>query len=176
MTITRDTRCPLFLLAAALVCLVGHSQTAIAQDALGPRVRSSDPVVTALIGWAAAGSATFRRELQTISSTNGLVYVEKGQCGHGVRACLVNSVTMAGGYRLLRVKLDLQRSEREIMGSIGHELQHAIEVLSDPYVTDDTRLFNFYQRESPSAKVDKFETIAATETGLAVSAELANHK
>jgi hypothetical protein len=72
--------------------------------------------------------------------------------------------------------VDLQRSDREIMGSIGHELQHAIEVLSDPYVTDDTRLFSFYQREHPSASTDRFETNAATQTGQAVYAELANHR
>jgi hypothetical protein len=176
MTMTQAGRRPRLLVAATLICLAGHARAAAAQDSLGPRVRSTDAVVTALLGWAAEGSATLRGELHTISSTNGLIYIEKGQCGHGVRACLANSVTTAGGYRLLRVKVDLQRSEREIMASIGHELQHAIEVLSDLSVTDDTLLFRFYQRESPSAKADAFETQAATNTGLAVYHELANHK
>jgi DNA-binding sugar fermentation-stimulating protein len=176
MKTTQSSRCPRLLIAATLACLAGHAHPASAQDALGPRVRSCHPAVAALLARATEGSATFRRELEAIQATNGLVYIDQGQCGHGVRACLLNSVTTVGGYRLLRVKVDLQRSERDIIASLGHELQHAIEVLSDPYVTDDRRLFQFYQREAPTSRADKFETQAAINAGVAVYEELASGK
>jgi len=164
MKTTQSSRCARLLITATLACLVGHARVATSQDALGHRVRSSDPTVAALLARAAEGSATFRAELATIDATNGVVYIEKGLCRHGGRACLV-SVESAGGFRLLRVKVALQRSDREIMASLGHELQHAIEVLADPYVTDNTLLFRFYQREtipccsgSISARVEHPET------------------
>jgi hypothetical protein len=172
MKTTQSSRCARLLITATLACLVGHARVATSQDALGHRVRSSDPTVAALLARAAEGSATFRAELATIDATNGVVYIEKGQCRHGGRACLV-SVASAGGFRLLRVKVALQRSDREIMASLGHELQHAIEVLADPYVTDNTLLFRFYQREGRTSRDDRFETKAATEAGLAVYQELA---
>jgi hypothetical protein len=31
---------------------------------------------------------TFRKPLTAIEATNGVVHVEPGSCGHGVRACL----------------------------------------------------------------------------------------
>ena len=169
----QSSRRPRLLIAATLVCLSGHARLATGQDALGHRVRSCDPIIAALLVRAAEGSATFRGELATIDATNGLVYIEKGRCRHGGRACLV-SVESVGGYRLLRVKVALQRADREIMASLGHELQHAIEVLADPYVTDNTLLFRFYQREGRTSKDDRFETNAATKAGLAVYSELAN--
>jgi hypothetical protein len=172
MKTSRSNRCPRLLIAATLTCLVGHARGATSQEALGNRVRSCDPTVAVLLARAAEGSATFRAELATIDATNGVVYIEKGQCRHGGRACLV-SVESPGGYRLLRVKVALQRSDREIMSSLGHELQHAIEVLSDPYVTNNTLLFRFYQREGRTSRDDRFETRAATEAGLAVYEELA---
>ena len=61
-------------------------------------------------------------------------------------ACLMHSVEIAGPYRLLRVKLDLRRSELEMMATLGHELQHAIEVLNDPRVRSDAGVLFFVQR------------------------------
>lgn len=161
------------LVAAILAALTGYASRAGAQDALGPQVRTCHPGVAALLAQATDGSATLRRELETIQATDGLVYIEPGSCGHGVRACLANTVTMVGGYRLLRVKVDIQRSDRDVMTSLGHELQHVIEVLSDPYVTNDRRLFQFYQREAPT-RGETFETQAAIKAGLAVRDELAH--
>ena len=96
-----------------------------------PRVRSEDPTLARLITQASEHSSTFRRELDLISRTNGIVYVSKGRCGgHGVHACLIPTVDLAGPFRLLHILVDLTRSEAETIGSIGHELWHAIEVLS----------------------------------------------
>jgi len=56
------------------------------------------------------------------------------------------------------------------MASIGHELQHAIEVLRDPHVTDMRSAYSFLDREGPTGS-GRFETEAAIQVGLHVSAE-----
>jgi hypothetical protein len=160
------------VVVAALVG--GIAQTANADDtgqARLQRVRSDSPAIAAAIREATERSATFRRLVDTIDTTNGLVYVDEGVCGHSVRACLVLSVTVAGPFRLLRILIDTRkRTDQELMGSIGHELQHAVEVLSDPNVTDFHRVYSFYQREGPTGR-DRFETEAALQAGLNVLAE-----
>ena len=50
-------------------------------------------------------SATFRALIDAINASDGIVYVEAGECGHDVTACLVG-VTSAGAYRMLWIKVD----------------------------------------------------------------------
>jgi hypothetical protein len=57
------------------------------------------------------------------------------------------------------------------MGSIGHELQHAVEVLSTPDVTDTATMYRFYEREGRRV-FGGFETEAAIRAGQNVRAEL----
>lgn len=71
-----------------------------------------------------------------VLDTAGLIYVDEGKCGHGVSACLLLSVQVAGPFRVLQIKIDARRPDCVLMAQIGHELQHAIEILSDPNVTD----------------------------------------
>jgi hypothetical protein len=136
-----------------------------------PRVRSTSPVILALITDAAGHSRTFRRLLETIDGTNGIVYVEPGECGHGVRACLTMSVTPAGGYRILRILIDMRQKPPDLMGSIGHELRHAIEVLENSSLVDTAGFYLLYAKGSVSDG-RPFETRAAIDAGFAVRNEI----
>ena len=138
------------------------------------RVRSEDRVLAGFITRASLGSATFRHLLTTIESTNGIVYVEAGKCSHGgVRACLQMWMYAAGGNRFLRVRVDRQRadSDLDVMTSIGHELQHAIEALSDATVVDGTTLYSFFRRYAPTDD-NRFETTAAVTIGNTIRDEI----
>jgi hypothetical protein len=136
-----------------------------------PRVRDNgDPSIATLLQEATERSATFRRLVDTIDATDGIVYVEQGRCGHHVRACLVLTVRVAGPNRLLRIFVDIHRSHGDLLGSIGHELQHAVEALSDPHVTDTKSIYFFFDRIGQIGQ-DRVETIAAIQAGLDVSAE-----
>lgn len=67
---------------------------------------------------------------------------------------------------LLDVRLRVQwRGER-------HELQHAIEALSESGVTTSVLLYNFFNRLAPAGG-HRFETTTATRVGDAVRNELA---
>jgi hypothetical protein len=141
-----------------------------------PRVRSSHPSIALVITQAGERSPTFRRLVATISASDGTVYVEEGRCGHGVRTCLA-AVTKAAGRRNLWVKVERNRNEWDFMGAIGHELQHAIEVLSDRTVTSNVAMFFFYrQTGKPHPRHLAFETDAAIEVGEAIRNEVRKYK
>ncbi|MEO8258260.1 MAG: hypothetical protein ABI868_13010 [Acidobacteriota bacterium] len=158
-------------LLAAITAAATPTTPVHAAGTASPRVRSTDGVIRRLIDEAASLSRTFRRLLETIEGTDGIVYVESGACGHGVRACLTMTVTRAADYRILRILIDLRQKPRDLMGSIGHELRHAIEVLENRTLVDASTLYLFYSQGSvPNSGT--FETRAAIEAGFAVRNEI----
>jgi hypothetical protein len=152
----------------------GLAHSATTEEGTGPalvRVRSDNPSIAAHIRDATRWSTTFRRLIETIAATDGLVYVEEGQCGHSVRACLSLSVQVAGPFRLLRVLVNTRGAAAgELMASIGHELQHAIEVLRDPHVTDTQSAYFLFTRAFGDSE-RTFETAAALNVGNHVGLE-----
>lgn len=164
------TRMHILIAATAVVIGAGTSHGA-GIDTVSPRVRSTHPYIRAMIEEAARRSATFRRLVSDIEATDGIVYVEQGVCGHSVHACLALSVTPAGGFRILRVLVDARQRDWNVMSSIGHELQHALEVLANTRVTTSEGIFIFYQREGVTIG-DSFETTAAERIGTAVERDV----
>jgi hypothetical protein len=142
-----------------------------------PRVRSSDSALVGLIAQATRGSETFRSLITSIQASNGIVYVEPGRCGHGVRACLKIWMQVSGPNRFLRIVIDRSPSDRDlqVMGSLGHELQHAVEVLSEPAVTNGPTMYNFLRRTA-SNHSNRFETTAAVNAGNDVIDELLDQR
>ena len=135
-----------FVMAIGLLA-IPNTATAQAQpgDPAGAgigHVRSHHEALRAMITTATEQSSTFRRMVETINASDGIVYIERGVCRHGVRACLVN-VTSAGRHRSLFVNVDIIRAERKLMAAIGHELRHAIEILGEPAVTDRASSISF---------------------------------
>src|SRR5215471_4503931 len=150
-----------------LVCLLALLSVASPM----PRVRSTNPVIAAAIEEAGARSETFRNLVRTIEGTDGIVYVERGECRRGVHACLSLSVVSGGGFRMLRILVGRLDDAVELMATIGHELRHAIEVLNEPSVRTMAAAFNFYSREGPTGR-GTFETREAVKAGDAVGREL----
>lgn len=151
-----------------LICLLALMSVAASPM---PRVRSTTPAIAAALDEAERRSPTFNALVRTIEGTDGIVYVERGRCRHGVHACLSHSVTSGGGFRLLRILVDNVDDVVELMATIGHELRHAIEMLSEPSVKTAAAAYNFYAREAPTSRLT-FETPAAVRAGIAVANEL----
>ena len=156
--------------AILLVAAVAASDTDGPDD---PRVRSTHPYIRAMIEEAGQRSPTFRRLVETIEATDGIVYVEQGICTHSLRACLALWVTPTNERRFLRVLVDARQPDWEVMSSIGHELQHAVEVLSNPSIRSFEGIFAFYQREGFTMG-DSFESGAAMRVGDVVRNEVAS--
>jgi len=138
----------------------------------GSHVRSDSPAILALIQQATEGSATFRSLVATIDANDAMVYVQEGRCGHGVRACFYN-VTSSAGHRLLWVRVDITKNaDWNLMGSIGHELRHTLEVLDQPSVINGGAMFCLYQRIGYHGTRNGMETRAAVDAGQAVREEV----
>ena len=170
---TSFVRVALCLVCSGAIAVVAGAQPAAgdAAHALQPRVRSSHAYIRAMIEEAAQRSATFRHLLEAIDATDGIVYVEQGECRHSVRACLSLSVTPTAEFRFLRVLVDARQPDWEVMASIGHELRHAIEVLADSSLKTTEAIFLFYVREGVTMG-STFETTAAVKAGDAVKSEV----
>jgi hypothetical protein len=139
------------------------------------RVRGEDPEIGTILRDAVDRSPAFRRLVETINATNGIVFIEHGQCRARLKACLLISVTMAGSERLLHIHVDTRGDIGEVTGLIGHELQHASEALSEAGVTSGALLFAYFERiaGSPTASGQlEFETEAATRAGETVRREI----
>jgi hypothetical protein len=80
-------------------------------------------------------------------------------------------VTVAGPHRILRVVVNTRRKPIAVMAAIGHELRHAVEVLSDRAVTSGHALYFFYERQGQTGR-ERFETAAAVRAGSDVYGEL----
>ena len=179
MTTTRRRAAHALVVLAALAWAFDASATESSAAGAGQpsrmapdaRVRGSTQRLVAAMSDAAAGSQTFRGLVEEIGRTDGIVYVMEGQCQHGVRACLVLSMTVMGANRVLWILIDPRKVDRDLMGSIGHELQHALEVLSHSSIRSGSAMTLLYKKEG-SKEGDHFETDAAIKAGNAVRAEL----
>jgi hypothetical protein len=138
---------------------------------LTSHVRSANPAILILIAAATERSATFRRLVEDIDASDSYVYVNVGKCGHDVRACLAR-VTASGPRRFMWVKVDANKADWDLMGSIGHELRHALEVIAEPSVRSDAARFFLYERIGRHETRGVRETQAATDAGATVRREL----
>lgn len=172
MTAGFRTCCFQLFRAAAISVTTLTACSAQAQPvATMPHVRSEDPAIAALIADAEVLSPTFRKLVLDIETTNGIVYVEAGQCGFGVQACLMHSVVVAGPHRLLRIVVNTRRDRAGLIGAIGHELQHAWEMLSVPGLTTSHAMFYRALGTAQSATT-RFETDEAVKVGLRIADEV----
>jgi hypothetical protein len=162
--------------AAVAAAVLGMPALSAAADAVPgnqpmTHVRSSNSDLTALIEQAGQRSATFRGLLDTINASDSIVFVEAGDCGHGVRACFV-SVAASGAYRYMRVIVDTRKADWDLMGSIGHELRHTIEVIDAPRVRDNVSKHFFYEQIGTRGTATARETRVAVDAGNTVRAEV----
>jgi hypothetical protein len=141
-------------------------------NGLVSRVRILTPQIAHGFQKGISRSSTFRRLVDAIDATNGLVYVEQGVCRQGARSCLLGSVVVAGPNRILRVVINRTQLGDDLLVSLGHELQHAAEVLGEPTVTTSAEM-RWHFRAIGIKFGDMFETNEATRVGDAIRRELA---
>jgi hypothetical protein len=136
------------------------------------RVRTEDPDIAQAIAQAIEWSKTFRRLVEAIERTDGVVWIVRGRC-KGTSACLLVYLEVSGPHRLLRIHVDPRLSGDRLMESLGHEVQHAIEVLGTS-ARSSAAVYHFFDRQAGGYRIGgRFETNEAVEVGLAVGREVA---
>jgi len=134
------------------------------------RVRPMTPHLSALVAEASQRSTTFHNLVTRIDDTDGVVYLVEQRCGV-LNACLLHAVRIAGPNRLLQINVDARKTDSSVMASIGHELQHVVEVLSDPTIRSAPTMRLFYRLKC-SLCGKEYETDAAVRAGLRIGDEL----
>ncbi len=169
----------LWLCGAAMLTAAVPGRSVEAADAEPSGVRSTSPAIRELIDDGMWESPTFRGIVRAIAATDGIVYVEDGVCRHGVHACLLLDVTPAAGYRILRILVDrhgtlAHRGRLDLTATIGHELTHALEVLSERTIRSASAIFLFYVQRAPTGNA-AFETPAAIAAATRIRGEIGRY-
>lgn len=122
-------------------------------------------------------SPTFRSLLRDIDASGWIVFVQTGSCQVAqLSSCLLHRVGVFEGRHYLRLVVGNQALSDEAIATIGHELQHALEVTSALGITEGPQIRQLYRRigyvsvRAPGAEV--YETTAAINARATVLREL----
>src|SRR6187399_50949 len=163
------------LLTVALVAVLSMSSALAAERVGGPRLRPQDPRSVQVLKEGAARSATFRALVNRIEASNLIVYIAVNPVLKSTLSGSLTWMTRAGDFRYVRASIRTDLTFDQMIASVAHELQHAVEVIEDESVTDERSLTALYKRighPSGSAGLKGWETAAAQRTGTQVRREL----
>jgi hypothetical protein len=137
-----------------------------------PHIRTTSPLLASLIDDAQAHSPTFARQIETLKQSDVIVYFEPSPQMEARFRGRVHFMGASGGVRYLRLQVRTTLNRYDIIASIAHELQHAIEISCHPEVIDESSLAALYRRIGDEHEWCMFETEEAVQAGRAVRTEL----
>jgi hypothetical protein len=135
-------------------------------------VRSQDRAVRHLLKRGFKYSYTFRELMSRLEQSDVIVYIEYTP---NLPASLDGRMMMlptSHGQRYVRIQIALRGTPDESVATLGHELQHAIEVAEDTAVRDQTAMTALYERIGMRGGLHVYDTLAAQEVGRTVRREL----
>lgn len=162
-------------LTAAVVVTSAQAQVAPVDATPVPHVRA-EPEVRELVADAARGSQEIRSLIDRLEELDVTVYVRARTFVQTDLDGRVALLAAASGRRYLVIELACGRPRLTQMGTLGHELYHAVEIAEEPSVVDARTLAALYTRIG--RRTDywggrmMFETEAAADAGLRVRREL----
>jgi hypothetical protein len=168
-------------LVALLLCSLTFASPVVAEPsphwwrAGGPRIRMMDARLTTLLANGLTRSATLRALVDRLDASDVIVYVSLTPLMHSRLAGRLMWMSDTGEFRYLRAQISTELNADQMIATLAHELQHAVEVSEDRAVTDQRSLVKLYQRIGHPSRVSLssgWETAAAHETGLQVRREL----
>lgn len=121
------------------------------------------------------GSATFRGLVRRIEELRGFVFVTSTvTLPATTEGVLLHRIQLTpDGSRCLWIVVKLDRLSVYRVGVLGHELQHALEVLEHPDVRSSDDIERLFRRQRPATDGQILETDAALAAGDRVVSELA---
>lgn len=144
-------------------------------DTLYPHVRTNERIVTGILRQAAAESPSFNSLVERLNNSNVIVYVRTNRSLPQSLEGQLTFMGSAGGRRYVVVSLAWGRPDLRTMATLGHELQHAVEIAERPDIVDLDSMAKAYSTfaESSTRNVNTwFETGAAVAAGERVWVEI----
>ena len=163
-------------LPSVAFCVVVAMSSAFAAGPTGEvRLRPQDARLEQVLKAGAARSATFKSLVDRIEASNVIVYLALNPIMKSSLSGMLTWMTRAGDFRYVRASISTDLNADQMIATLAHELQHAVEVIEDESVTDEASLVALYRRigrQSGTASPTRWETAAAQETGFKVRREL----
>ena len=147
-------------------------------DDISSRIVAADPEVRALLREGSDRSETLRALIGTLEESRWRVFIRRGQCkATALRSCLLHFIGTSRGEPYLQIVITLAGRHRDqVIVSLAHELQHALEVARAPEVVDVATLRALFRRigfvRVRTGLVTAYETRAAEQVSHAVLREL----
>jgi hypothetical protein len=160
------------LVLAALLVFAVRVEAAVPRLDPDSRVRPVSNHALALLAEGADRSPTFRRLLREIETSDVIVHVEARLGRASLVAASTRFITSSGGSRYLRVLVDAAHPRHVQIALLGHELQHVVEIVGTPSIRSADDLRRHYREHGVEVGVDRYDTIAARDTGYTVGDEL----
>jgi len=159
------------LVLASLIGMAG-------QPVSNRHVRTTEARILAIVEEGVAGSATFRRLVETLDASDVIVYLEPKFDRGSLGGYLSHRMVVAGPMRYLKIALNLKGGRDRLVSLVAHELQHAVEVAEATEVRDSQSMVRLFEQRTiaQSCGGGCFETAAALDVQEAVLAELRRSK
>jgi hypothetical protein len=159
------------LVTALFVSLVASAKAA--DPSRAPRVRVRNPALELLFATALDRSPTFQALVRELEASDVIVYIDRNlRLRPSIRGG-ITFVTAGEGVRYLNVWLNPRYTGPQMMATLGHELQHAVEVARAPEVTTAEAFARHYRHIGVRGESDNWDTAAARHAGRLVARELA---
>jgi hypothetical protein len=162
-----------------IVALCSTLLTSTAFAAKGPtgevRLRPQDSRLEQVLKEGARRSTTFKALVDRIEASNVIVYVAINPMMKSNLSGMLTWMTRAGDYRYVRASIRVDLTFDQMIATLGHELQHAVEVIEDESVVDEKSLVALYRRighQNSNVTPARWETAAAQQAGFRVRREL----
>ena len=140
----------------------------------GPRVRPDDGRSAAIVLEGMERSATLRALIDALESRDVIIYIQMQPMLKGRLAGSVTWVTAAGRFRYIRVSWSPDLTTSAAIATLGHELQHALEIANEPSIVSTESLEAFYRSHGISMRIHNgWDTLAARDRGDVVRKEIA---
>jgi hypothetical protein len=163
-------------IALVLVCLVTSSVRATATGDGVRRVRVIPRDMLITLAQSRDASPTLAALLTELETSNVIVHIVATPPGGKALPGSMHWVTLAGGFRFLRIFIDAQLHPRLRAAMLAHELQHAVEVARAPEVVDAQTFAALYRQIGAATGHDGcaqcYDTPAARRTAQIVWEEL----
>jgi hypothetical protein len=113
-----------------------------------------------------------------LERTDLVVYVTDSMAGTAGEAnAYLSFVASAGGTRYVLIRINLRTAlPGRCIASLGHEIQHALEIAASPEVGDTAGIIRLYRRIGWQEGPGQYETRGAQATGRRVRDQVAGFR
>ena len=162
----------------ALAHPVGASPTPPVLDpaARTARVRAADVRSAQLLVLGLQRSDTIRALVNQLEERDVIVYIEIQPALKRRLAGTLTWLTATAAHRYVRISINPELSTDLAISTLGHELQHAVEVAHAPQIVSNRTLEHFYREHGENSRYERngWDTEAARVAGDDVRRELAD--